>query len=385
LTVTEISRTNISNKSSQKLPAPHILVDDLSLFFSRYEAQGLLPPEPSFLTDEIITPLEQKLRSHFNEVSSIKGDRMLTWRASEILKEMAKLKEGHHLYVLSLCKYTPSNQNAFPRVTIEPLEYSRGLLPTTGTSMRYNEHGLVPRKQGGRCLSEVLTSLETEIRHHDQQLKRSKLMVVDDTIFTGGTVHNVLLEIQKNTKLPVHIVYAYIAKKHGLEALKKTHPELCIQAGYEAENPENIINASDVFTAGRRVTIGNDNYSALYILPFGQLDAWMGISGDFAYDFSRFCLEKSADIFSYMSELNGRDMTFSELGLKLVVPYDYNKIIRACPDLKDVVQPTRMDGISQIKDGIIDETLRLLAQRLTPDVFPESKPDFIKGPPGPSL
>jgi hypothetical protein len=153
------------------------------------------------------------------------------------------------------------------------------------------------------------------------------VVLIEDGVFSGKTLAFVLQRLLEK-RINVHAVVVGILFSSGLEVIRRVYKGEVVVIE-ENNDPIEWMPDHDFFpfmpdcgrVLGVKMCEGvtpyysheGASYTFPYISPFGDLENWASIPKNKCWNISNFCLEKAADFFSKMNQLNGRELKIRDL------------------------------------------------------------------------
>jgi hypothetical protein len=167
----------------------------------------------------------------------------------------------------------------------------RYLESTRAVNSQMEDVGLIERNGYGSVDDQIRT-LSEEIKTN---LGTNELCLVDDVIFSGGCMEEVIRKFEKQGMRITRVIVG-VGVDEGLDKLEQMGIEVdCVErfAGVIDEICERDFYAG-VPLSGRCVLADNgDVFGAPYFLPFGNPEKWASIPTEKVVPFSRFCVYQS--------------------------------------------------------------------------------------------
>jgi len=188
-----------------------------------------------------------------------------------------------------------TSENNQPTISLDRVYVDRqnnnivGFLDTTrSVDENLNETGLVSRNS---------TDIDSQIQQLSKQYVGKSISLLDDVIFGGNTMLEVINKFQKQGVV-VSRVIAGIAIQEGIDLLNTKQIEVVALLTYKQVADE--ICERDFVPgtpdSGRTIVLNGKRYGAPYLLPFGKPGSWASIPKDKEKDFSLFCLSQSTNL-----------------------------------------------------------------------------------------
>lgn len=169
-----------------------------------------------------------------------------------------------------------------------------------------------------------------------QELRRLKkhgineVVLVDDVVFSGSLTSRII-SILSHMGIKVPFVCAGVGIGEGVNKLKESGCKVFCVRDYDDVIDE--VCERDFFPgvplSGRRI-VGNGNFGAPYILPFGRPQQWASIPQEHEKEFSLFCIHQTICLFEEIEKSSNRIVRCSDLERKVFsLPVDDTRYINA--------------------------------------------------------
>jgi hypothetical protein len=154
--------------------------------------------------------------------------------------------------------------------------------------------------------------IEIQIKNLSDETR--EIILVDDVIFSGkGAVK--VINLCREQGIEVKAFIAGISINEGKERVEKEG--VLTQSVFHLEKVIDEICERDFFAgmpmSGRNVLHQERNTGAPYFLPFGNPHKWASIPKEVEEDFSRFCLEQSAEIWEEIGRIREKPVKCGEI------------------------------------------------------------------------
>lgn len=266
---------------------PYVVSGDLVLILQKWaDAKGFALPNSAFFAE---------LRRAFNAYMST------LFPAYEFVPE-DELKSG----IIQLV-----NTSRVPTVTLDSV-YFRPDYAATLDITRYVDENLNSKGLGRRPGSPPLSQQFRKLR--EAGVREARL--VDDVIFTGDQTERVI-GVLARSGIVVSSVCVGIAIQEGVERLEKIGVRVDAVRTYKEVIDE--VCERDFYPGvpycGRTQDFAL-NLGVPYILPFGKPSTWASIPEERQEEFSRFCMQQTAELFEAIEKVSGTRIAMGEIDRK---------------------------------------------------------------------
>jgi hypothetical protein len=282
---------------------PYVVSADIQMLLTPWAAMRRFTLPPTKFFTMLQRELQQKLEQVLPQGTSV-----------EIVTEN-ELSQGLHRLVdeLSLPAITLDRTylQAPPELRLDLSRWVDGQLDDIG----------VHHRAGTQSQAEQLLRLRSQ--------HIGDAVLVDDVIFTGGLIVDLLPKLEEHG-VRVKAVVAGIGIGEGVRRIQQFVTVHCVRE-YEAVTDE--VCERDFYPgvplSGR--SVGHavmENLGAPYILPYGKPVEWASIPPDRAQEFSDFCRAQTRKLFGEIGRLSCRPVRCCDLGRGVVgLPYDNTRFI----------------------------------------------------------
>lgn len=272
----------------------YVVSQDVTLLAKKWGIeQNLATPDAAFMV-----PLRQKL----NETLSEYFAHVLFLSEEEIqhpLQELVDEAKRDDLVTVSLeCAYTICDHR---------LDFTRQVSSLNDTI-------------GGRNTRRG----SPEVRFQMEHLRGKNVALVEDVIFSGQTLHDVIAELTHHDVRTQRVI-AGVAIAEGKKKVERSTsavvgmpPQIRTDVVFEFENIIDQICERDFYPgipySGREAACPYD-YNVPYLLPFAgkQLSEWASIPVKEQKQFSRVCMRNAIAFWEEVERLNGREIICKEI------------------------------------------------------------------------
>lgn len=285
---------------------PYVVSGDIYLLLSKWaDSNGFALPASNFFNE-----LRNEFASYFRKI----------FPAFEFIYENELLGEVQEM--VDKCGLLP--------ITFDRVYYHSDSAIEICRSVDANGEDKGSRKRPG--FSTLLSQFQELRKLRERGIK--EVVLIDDVVFTGGLISRVM-RILSHMDIKVPLVCAGIGVGEGINKLKENGCQVLCVRNYSEVIDE--VCERDFFPgvplSGRRI-IGNENFGAPYILPFGRPQQWASIPQEHEKEFSLFCIHQTICLFAEIEKSSNRIVRCSDLERKVVsLPVDDTRYIDALQNI----------------------------------------------------
>ncbi|MCD6429129.1 hypothetical protein J7L09_00350 [bacterium] len=264
---------------------PYVISEDIQILLAEWarEKKFILPPERFFGN------LRKEMKEYFSKIFGAENIDMIS--TEEMRQGMKRLIQQTKLPAVSMDRvYIRTN----PAIEVSRI-----------VDESLNDCGIAPRFGTPLLLEQLLRVRE----------KFEKVVLVDDVIFSGKVISEILLSLERiGVKVPV--VVAGITIGEGARILKeKTEVEI-LTVKYYQEVIDEICERDfypGVPLSGRLLITPDIEIGVPYLLPFGKPHKWASIPRGVEQEFSQFCLEQTIKLWEAIEKISGKPVKCRDL------------------------------------------------------------------------
>lgn len=288
---------------------PYVVTDDIEIVMGRLPQAGIAIPDR-----RVLSSASYKIQNTLNDIFQ-NLDVLPASRISRFLTEKAEKSDIPVVPITSLIK--PSNSG----ISLN-LSRSVKICDSADGAKLFQSIGLQPRNRGDLECAEQFNRVANALRG-------SKVALIDDVVFSGGTVCTVIDELASRG-VEVKEVISSVAIGIGAEALQKRDIRLVSDKIYEEVIDE--VCMRDFIVAvpggGRNCILDNGRFSSVpYISPFGEVGSWASIPGCATKAFSNAAISASLDLWRAIEERNDRQVFVRDLQKPIFSWNDDDRIV----------------------------------------------------------
>lgn len=152
-----------------------------------------------------------------------------------------------------------------------------------------------------------------------KDLKRYEVVLIDDVIFGGRLMEN-MLRILSEKDLRVRLICAGVGMEKGLRRIRSAGIEVrCVR---KYEKLRDLVCERDFYpgiplSGLVLATKNNNNIGVPYILPFGRPKKWASIPSEWEIPFSRFCIQLTIELFKEIEKCSKKEVDCKEVARKI--------------------------------------------------------------------
>lgn len=313
---------------------PYVVSSDLAAIFCEWgEACNILVPDPGYFSDRV-KDIVGVLGTIFSDVR-IPDNHSITSLFRQVSEEATSP-------ILSIDKIYMSS--------VLDQGFSGYLSITRAVDPEMNAVGLVSRPVSWDAENVPLYSLENAVSKIAQEYRQKNITLVDDVIFSGGTISQIVDVLQEH-EIEVNSVVAGISigeakeklASRGIQLRSAHHypdviDEICCR-DFIIGSPyggRTVIASYQV--NGAEGTLSSIQY-APYILSLGNPVKWATIPKERVRDFSICMMDISTKIWSDIQDLNHRYFSTSDLGCRVYRLPERPSVVDAIQDVRGRLSP----------------------------------------------